>query len=304
VEPNQVSNTALISAFVRAHHATHDNPKIFNDFLAMQLFTAEQRALFESNLAQALQFFDPQRAAECLDTPSALAAFTRAQSGPIVLSRARYAEDALAAAVEQGARQYVLLGAGMDTFVFRYPEMLDRLMVFEIDHPGTQGFKRRRLAELGWDEPPQVRYLPLDFTQGSVKAALLQAGYDPAAPSFFSWLGVTYYLSREVVFDTLRTIAGVAPAGSTIVFDYLDADAFVAEKTAPRVKLMQEAARRSGEPMKTGFDPSTLAADLTRSGLRLRETLSPGDIEAHYFQARTDGFHAFEHIHFARAVVA
>src|SRR5438552_1080966 len=108
MEPEQVSVSARIAAFVRAYHATHDDPKIFDDNLAIQLFTPEDLAMFSTNLARALQFFDPERAAQCPDQPSALAAFIRAQSGPITLSRARYAEDALEAAIAQGARQYVI----------------------------------------------------------------------------------------------------------------------------------------------------------------------------------------------------
>lgn len=304
MEANQVSNSALISAFVRGYHATHDEPKIFDDFLAMQLFTPEQRRVFESNLALALAFFDPERAKECPDPATALAAFIRVQSGPINLSRSRYAEDALEAAVGQGARQYVILGAGLDTFAFRRRDLVERLQIFEVDHLATQAYKRNRVAELGWREQPHVHYLPLDFTSQSVTDALTEAGYDLSALSFFSWLGVTYYLSRPVVLDTLRAIAGMAAAGSGIVFDYLDNDAFTEGKTARRVQLMQDATRRSGEPMITGFDPASLAEDLAGCGLHLRETLSPTDIEARYFQSRSDGFHAFEQIHFAKAVVA
>ena len=98
-------------------------------------------------------------------------------------------------------------------------------------------------------------------------------------------------------------MAGLAPRGSTIIFDYMDADAFVPEKAALRIQLMQQGARRVGEPMKTGFDPRSLAADLNDLGLILEESLSPADIEAHYFQGRTDCYHAFEHVHFARAIV-
>src|SRR5258708_30311047 len=198
MDPEQVSTSARIAAFVRAHHATYDDPKIFDDNLAIQLFTDDEKEMFSSNLSQALKFFDPQRAAECPDQPSALAAFMRAQSGPITLTRARYAEDALEAASGQGVRQYVILGAGLDTFVFRRPDLMARLQVFEIDHPGTQGFKRRRLAELGWPEPAGLHYLPVDFTRQSLSGALAGSAHDPAPPTFLSWLGVTYYLARQV----------------------------------------------------------------------------------------------------------
>jgi methyltransferase (TIGR00027 family) len=146
MDPQQASTSTQIAAFLRAHHANHDGPKIFDDKQAIQLFTELERDLVSRTLAEALKFFDPQRAAECPDAPSALAALTHVQSGPIVLTRARYTEDALAAAVGQGVKQHVILGAGMDTFAFRRPDRLRQLQVFEIDHPGTQDFKRRRLA--------------------------------------------------------------------------------------------------------------------------------------------------------------
>ena len=303
MEPDQVSVSARISAFVRAYHAQHDNPKIFDDYLAIQLFTAEDLALFRSNLSQALAFFDPERAAECHDVESALAAFMRAQSGPITLTRARYAEDVLEAAIAGGMWQYVILGAGLDTFVYRRGDLMPNLQVFEIDHPATQAFKRRRIAELGWDEPPHVHYLPVDLVSDNLAASLAHSGYDPTVPTFISWLGVTYYLDRTVLFDTLRSLASLAPAGSAIVFDYLDTQAFVPEQTARRVRLMQEATRRAGEPMVTGLDPAALAADVAPLGLRLVENLCPADLETRYFANRDDGYHAFEQIHFAHAVV-
>ncbi len=106
-----------------------------------------------------------------------------------------------------------------------------------------------------------------------------------------------------MVFDTLRAVAAVAPEGSVIVFDYMDADAFRPERAARRVQLLQAIARQVGEPMQAGFDPIELAADLDRAGFRLEENLDPVAIEARYFQQRADEYHAFEHVHFARAVV-
>ncbi len=127
--------------------------------------------------------------------------------------------------------------------------------------------------------------------------------YDPRKRSFFSWLGVTYYLTREVVFDTLRDVAAVAPHGSVIVVDYLDTDAFNPQRAAKRIQLMQTIARQVGEPMQAGFDPGELAADLDRLGFRLEENLGPAEIEARYFRQRVDEYHAFEHVHFARATI-
>ncbi len=304
MEEGKASLTALLTAYARAYHATHDAPKIFDDFLAARWYTEGERAYLEHNLAASLQLLDPERAAACPDEATALAWYMRLQGGPITLSRSRYTEDSLETAVRQGVRQYVILGAGLDTFAFRRPELLRQLCVFEIDHPATQAFKRQRLAELGWAIPAQLYFVPVDFAQENLAEALKRSVYDRRAASFFSWLGVTYYLTRDVVFATLRAITEVAAAGSTIMFDYFDTDAFVPERAATRMQRMQAIVRQAGEPIQMGFDPSTLAGDLAALGLRLHEDLGPSDIERRYFQGRTDGYRAFEHVHFAWAVVA
>jgi len=125
----------------------------------------------------------------------------------------------------------VILGAGMDTFAFRQPEMMEHLEVFEVDHPATQEFKLHRLAELGWEHPAKLHFIPIDFTKESLVTALgSSSSYDSKATTLFSWLGGIPYLTQEEVFTTLRSITEIAPAGSTIVFDYFDADVFIPEK--------------------------------------------------------------------------
>ena len=304
MEQLKVSYTALLTAYARAYHATHDSPKIFDDFLADALFTEEERAFFGKGLAESLTFFDPERAAAAPDQATALAWYMQLQGGPVTLSRSRYTEDSLAAAVEQGVEQYVILGAGMETFAFRRPDLLKRLQVFEVDHPLTQAFKRQRLAELKWEVPPQLHFVPVDFANGSLARALKESAFDPQKAAFFSWLGVTYYLTPAAVADTWRAIAALAPAGSTLIFDYLEAEAFVPEKAARRVQRMQEIVRQMGEPMKAGFDPAQLAGELQKAGLRLEENLHPAEIQTRYFSGRSDGYRAFEHMHFARCQVA
>jgi methyltransferase (TIGR00027 family) len=306
LQANQVSKTAMGTAFMRAYHAAHVHPKIFDDFLAYRLITEEERRESEERHLKAFQLFDPARAASCPDRASALACWMQAGAAPpIILGRARYAEDTLEQAVrQQEVQQYVILGAGMDTFAWRRPDLLARLQVFEVDHPATQAHKRHRLLDVGREHPAQLHFIPVDFSQKNLAAALRLSAYDPQAPGFFSWLGVTYYLTREAAFATWRAIAEVAPAGSTVIFDYLDTDAFVPEKAARRVQFMMEIVSKVGEPMLTGFDPSTLAVNLARLGLRLHEDLGPADIEGRYFEGRPDDYHASEHAHFACAMIA
>ncbi len=218
MEEKQFSRSAVIMAYHRAHHAMHDTPRIFNDFLAHHLVPEEARSIIEYHMAEALKLYDPERAASFPDQATAIARMMRALAAPsMVFSRAQYTEDSLEQAAGQGVRQYVILGAGFDTFAFRRPEMLEKLQVFEVDHPTTQAFKRQRIAEAGWEQPANLHFVPVDFEQESLAAALTRSSYDPQSLSLFSWLGVTYYLTREAVFDTLRAMAEIAPGGSAVI---------------------------------------------------------------------------------------
>lgn len=304
MEENRTSRTALITAYTRGYHAANDSPKIFEDFLAHDLLSGEELNSIENWLLTSLHRFNPASAASFPDRRSALAWIMQTGAAPpIVLARARYFEECLEEGVRQGVKQYVILGAGMDTFAFRRPDLLENVQVFEVDHPASQRHKRRRLAELGWELPERLHFVPVDFTRESLANALRRSSYAPHAPAFFSWLGVTYYLPRDVVCATLREIAEVAAAGSRLIFDYLDADAFIPRKAAPRVLRMLWSVQEIGEPMQAGLAPLTLAAELAPLGLRLNEELSPWDIQQRYFSERTDHYRACEHAHFALAVV-
>lgn len=302
LKENQFSLTALMTAYIRGFHSKHDTPKIFDDFLAYQFIPEENRTLLEQGLMSPA--FHPEHAEPISDRTSALAQVIQSMSDPPnILSRSRYAEDNLATVIGQGFEQYVILGAGFDTFAFRHPELMEQLQVFEVDHPDTKNFKQHCLNELRWDIPKNLHFIPVDFTKESLSVSLAQSSFNPEFKSFFSWLGVTYYLPQDAVLATLRTIADVTPAGSIVVFDYYDTDAFVAEKAAKRVYDGMEIVRRLGEPMITGFDPSTLAVHLKNVGFRLHENLTPANIQERYFQGRTDNYYACEHLHLAYAVV-
>ncbi|HEX7589125.1 MAG TPA: class I SAM-dependent methyltransferase, partial [Anaerolineae bacterium] len=151
--------------------------------------------------------------------------------------------------------------------------------------------------------PAGLHWVPLDFRTQDLAAAVKRSPYDPLKRTFFSWLGVTYYLERAQVLATLRAMAGLAPSGSPIIFDYMDADMFVPGHASVLMERVQAIVRTAGEPMKTGFDPSTLRSELAAAGLELIEDLGPDEIQARYFSARTDGYHALEKTHFVRAAV-
>jgi methyltransferase (TIGR00027 family) len=302
MEENQFSRTALITACIRAYHAAYDDPRIFDDFLAHRLITEAEYASLELHdctspqpAEASTQGLRPKRAA-------ALKWWIKVIAGTII-ARARYAEDALERAIQQGIEQYVILGAGMDTFAIRRPELLRHFRVFEVDHPATQGFKRRRLTQVGIEPPDGLEFVSLDFAKESLSAALKRSSYDPNALTFFSWQGVTYYLSRHEVMTTFRSVSDCARPGSSIVFDYLDEGFFAPENPHQSVHLVLANVRRVGEAMKSGFNPEALATNLVRLGLYIREDLNPTEIERKFFTGRTDGYHAGQYIHFARAEV-
>jgi len=302
MEANQFSKTALVTAYIRAYHATHDEPKIFDDFFAHRLITVAGPQPGTFRLIDSLQSAEPELVNSYFEPASALPWWVRVIAGA-VLSRARYGEDCLEQALKQGVRQYVILGAGMDTFAFRRLDLCEQLQVFEVDHPETQAFKRRRLAEAGFESPAGLHFIPADLERESLTTALKRSSYDSRALTFFGWMGVTYYLAPESVFATLRDITHIAPSGSSVVFDYLDTGFFAPENPHKSVRAVLDNVRRIGEPMQTGFDPPELAGRLARLGFRLQEDLSASDIEDSYFRNRTD-YHAGNHIHFAWVTLA
>ena len=306
MKDNQVSLTALSVAYMRAYHTMHDTKKIFNDSLAYDLIPKEKRELIEQRLIEDYLDLDTKlngskHATSLLDNIAVSPRFMQAINS--VTSRARYTEDTLEKNVKRGVKQYVILGAGMDTFAFRRPDLMEYLNVFEIDHPATQTFKLNRLTELGWVHPEKLHFIPVDFTKESLVTALTRSSsYDPNVKSFFSWFGVTPYLTQEEVFATLRSIGEIAPTGSAISFDYIDADKFNLEKSSPQMQKILEYLQNIDEQFRMeGFYSSKLAEDLNILGFSLHENLGPQDIQKRYLQGRTDG--CFEYVCFACAVV-
>jgi methyltransferase (TIGR00027 family) len=303
MDSNQVSVTAIVTAFSRAYHSTHDSPKIFDDFLADKLFTADELMFFSKKIVELLKVVDPEKAAQNPDQETAISCVMQKYTASITLSRARYAEGKLMEAVKAGVKQYVILGAGLDTFAFRVPGMVNRIKIFEVDSLATQGNKIKRIKDAGLEVPDNLHFVPVDFNERNFENALKNAGYNPNELSFFSWLGVTYYLPIESIVAVLCKVAEIAPKGSSIVFDYMDNDGFDPKKAASRVSLMRQITQRCGEPMITGFDPLLLGEQLERIGFILQENLSPEDVENLFFKGRSDNYHAYENVHLAQAVV-
>jgi len=264
VEKSKASRTALGVALRRAVHQLHDSPLVFGDPVAVPILGA--------TYAERLQV-----AAEERDEASSrsLRAF--------LVARSRYAEDELKEAVAAGVRQYVLLGAGLDTFAHRNPH--PQLRVFEVDHPATQQWKRELLETSGIAIPARLSYAPIDFEVQALSTQLQAAGFDAHAPAFFAWLGVVPYLTLNAFRATLAFVAS-RPAGSGVTFDYGQprealplGEQLVRDALASRVGS-------TGEPFRLFFTPVEVARELA-TFTRL-EDLGNAEINARYFNGRMD----------------
>jgi methyltransferase (TIGR00027 family) len=197
-----------------------------------------------------------------------------------VAARSRFAEDCAAQAVERGVRQIVVLGAGLDTFGLRNPHSRTGAVVFEVDHPATQAWKRASIARAGISMPDWLKFVPGDFERGDLAERLAAAGVDLERPVFFMWLGVVVYLTKRSFHATLSTIAQVP--GGEVVFDYGEPPG--AYSGARREALEARMARVAllGEPWLSFFEPADLSAELRKLGFSQIDDLGPHEIARRY----------------------
>ena len=201
--------------------------------------------------------------------------------------RSRFAEDEFARAVAAGVRQYVALGAGLDTFAWRNPHREYGIRVFEVDHPATQGWKRGLIAEADLAEPPATFYVPVDFEQQSLAAQLSVAGFDTGAPAFFSWLGVVPYLTLDAFRSTLRFFGAMAE-GSGAVFDYPLPREALGEAERRVLDELSARVAKIGEPFQLFFTPAQLTEELSSVGWRVLDDLGGAEIRSRYFSGREE----------------
>jgi methyltransferase (TIGR00027 family) len=200
--------------------------------------------------------------------------------------RSRYAEDRLAQQVAEGVEQYVILGAGLDTFAYRNP--FPSLRVFEVDFPATQQWKRELLAAAAIDIPENLTFIPLDLEHKSLAESLLEAGFDPTQSAFFGWLGVAPYLTLEAFRATIATI-GRLPAGTAVSFDY----AFPPETLSPKRRkvfdILSKRVEAAGEPLQLFFTPEGLEREVRAAGFSRIEQFDTDCMNEAYFKDRADG---------------
>ena len=297
---NKVSITALMSSFGRAFHAENEDHPVFADYLAKNLMTKEEYTAVQGYILGGAQFFEPEIDPTKQKPKDLLRQLINTHIAPSPLCRAAYTEKSLKTAVPTGTKQYVILGAGMDTFAFRGPEFLAKYRVFEVDHLLTQADKLERITRAGWTVPDNLTFVPVDFTKDSLAERLIAAGFDPSVKSFFSWLGVTYYLSAEAIDTMLSALSTLCADGSTLVFDYPDEDFFAAPEKRVQNTIMM--AKAGGEPMQSAFSYSEIEKLLAKHGFLIYELLTPDDIQRDVINKAGADMKAFEHVNYCLAV--
>lgn len=262
--------TAVRVALWRALHGQIDaKPHIFTDDIGQKLVGEENW--------RSRKDMDPE--------------FSKAMRASIV-ARARYVEDLLEEKVKQGVSQYVILGAGLDTFAQRRTEFAGRLTVFEIDQPGPQSWKQEQLSKLGFTPPPWLRFVPVDFERKeSWWNRLIQSGFDANKPTFVASTGVSPYLSKETNFETLRQIAPLPPL-STIAMTFLLALDELEAKERSLMEFVMQKAKESGTPFLSLFSPTEILDLAKKAGFRNTKYVSAEDLYHKYFLNRSDGLRA------------
>jgi len=261
--------SAMMVAMQRAAHQLLEHPRVLDDPLALTILGATEEQALRADL-------DKYR------TPMALGLRSS------VVVRSRLAEDEWARAVERGVRQYVILGAGLDTGAYRHRDAPGR--VFEVDLPATQAWKRARLGETGIEIPPSLSFVPVDFESVSLAEGLALAGFDARQPAYFSWLGVTMYLDEEAVVETLRFIAGCA-RGSAVLLEYVMPLAGLPPMMRIAMEQVGAQLAERGEPWKSFFEPAALADKLATLGFSHSHTRAPDELNRRYLADRVDGLH-------------
>jgi methyltransferase (TIGR00027 family) len=273
MQSRKPSETSFRSATHRAVHQVLDHGAIFTDPLALRIIgTNAETVLRDAHLYTAgnrLRWF--------------------------IAMRARVAEDALAAAASaRGITQLVVLGAGLDTYAYR-GALAQNVHIFEVDHPATQAWKRELLAKAGIEPPKTLTFVPVDFERETLTGALAAAGLDPAQRTFFTWLGVLVYLTKEAILSTLRYVASL-PGGADIVFDYSNPTGSLSGDDAAAREAITTRVASMGEDFRSHFDTDELCAELGALGFRTIRDLGPPELAKRFLADSNDAPYSGVHV--------
>jgi methyltransferase (TIGR00027 family) len=263
--------TARMAAGMRAAHCLIDDPPIFRDELALQF-----SGLAEAELLEIVAAGDPSLASVFRLTP---------------VVRARAADEILTEAIAHGVKQFVILGAGMDSTAWRRADLAPTVTTFEVDHPSTQQYKKERVALAGVEAHGEHRFVPFDFTtDDDFVRALIQAGLDATRPVLWSWLGVLTYLTEDQILRTLSAMATTSMPGSEVIMDFILDPELLDDRARAADEFARPMAASRGEPYISVFRPDEISALADRSGWRIKQCSLPEDYRS-WFDGRTDSLH-------------
>lgn len=268
--PHTVSKTAQLVAAVRAGHLKHQGGILFEDPWAAQFLSwpwsviVRHRPLYRWVSGRLLR--------------QVLPVHTQ------ILLRARHTQELVREAAARGVRQYLLLGAGYDSFALIHAQSHPELRVFELDHPLTQADKLRRLQRVAPARPAQLRFVPFDLEAAGLREALLEQGFDPQQATIVSWLGTTYYLSDKAICQTLRSLRPLLAPGSQCLVDHGLSDSVLDAQTRAEYARLRRFVALRGEPMRSRFAPDVWAALVHSCGFRVSQHWSPTEMQALYLR--------------------
>jgi methyltransferase (TIGR00027 family) len=306
IQTENASMTALVSLFARAFHSENNDIKIFDDSMALKILSKKEYDKMCETFAKGISFFAPNFSGSNKET---LRFIVDSQLSPSPLGRAAFAEKSLENAVRFGAKQYLILGAGYDTFAYRGAPYKKPLEIFEIDRAAVQSDKQKRLRDAGIEVPENVHFVCADFSQKNLENALSVSGdFSKNKLSFCSLLGLTYYLSKESFENLLAVLSSLLVKGSTLAFDYPDEQSFSAD-AGERAKKQMILAEGSNEKMHSCYSLSFMEHLLEKYGFLCYEHLTPKEITEQYFSRYNEAnpenkMSAFDNVNYCLAVKA
>lgn len=274
MKEGQSSRTAEAAAALRANHFQNAENPVFSDPFAFELTSTGWKKLLTTPLTVKVM-------------NSSIFNRTLGLLTGQVVGRSCYAEDQLYEAIDRGVKQYVLVGAGLDSFILRQAQYYPDLKIFEVDHPDTQAAKQKKLKEFG-EIPTNVEFVAIDFEKESIADALARSGFQQDRPAFFSWLGTTHYLEPQTTLYTLQSIANIAAANSEVVLDYsIDYRELDGVERFGSL-FVSQFTRFLKEPLKGQFRPKVLHQEVEKMGYVVAEDLSGDGLSERYFHNRPD----------------
>ncbi len=286
MKKNSYSETAEAAAFLRALHFQNDTPLIIKDSFAKNFTSHFWRFVLANNwlmlLLKKIVLKDVFKA-------------TYGQN----ISRVAFTEQSLEKLVQQGVKQLIILGAGLDSFIFRHPSLIQQLTVFEIDHPKTQELKLMKIKKMGLTIPTKVHFLAIDFEKEKLTQILQNSVFDKNVTTFITWLGVSYYLHRSTIFNMFKELSTLLSKDSYVCFDFCLDEAELHQAGQNELLALKKFVARKNEEFKSSFNSQQLASFFYELGFEVNELLLPVDIAKKYFSNRSSDLQAAEWSAFA-----